>query len=365
MKILRIINSLNVGGAERSLETNVPEHCKHGYYTDILTLQYTDSIYTDSLKKNNITLYNIQKKSIYNPLQIYYIIPYLKKYDIVHVHLFPALYWVAIAKIITKTKAKLIYTEHSTSNRRRNNFIFKIIDKFIYKQYNQIICITEATEKNLRNHIGNNYPITTINNGVNLAPFRNCKPAKDLLFYKERGCKIILQIASFRYPKDQDTVIKALKQLNSHYHLFFAGDGKRINECKELVQELELNDRVHFLGIRSDIPQLINACDIVVMSSIYEGFGRGAIEGMAGKKPVIATDVPGLSNIILGAGLLFHVKDFNALAKHITQLCEDDIYYKKIAKQCYDRAQIYNSEIMIHKYELIYDNIIGNNEKDN
>lgn len=61
--------------------------------------------------------------------------------------------------------------------------------------------------------------------------------------------------------------------LPSSIHLYLVGDGERRNDLLHLVEELGLMDRAHFLGIRSDVPELLKAADIVVMSSHCEGFG--------------------------------------------------------------------------------------------
>jgi hypothetical protein len=72
--------------------------------------------------------------------------PYLEKYDIVHVHLFPTLYWVALAKFLSFSKTKLIFTEHNTSNRRINKKLWRVSDNFIYRQYNAIVSITKEVD---------------------------------------------------------------------------------------------------------------------------------------------------------------------------------------------------------------------------
>lgn len=353
MKILRVINNLNTGGAERSLETNVPIHIRNGYEMDVLVLDGTETPFMKSLKENKVSVFSTRAGSLYNPLQVFRIAHFIKNYDVVHVHLFPALYWVAMAKMVSRAKCHLVYTEHSTENRRRNNSVFRFFDRFIYKRYERIIAISEAAHRNLSLHLGNDSRITTIANGVDLSPYDR---QYDRIIFD--GCKkdtfIITQIASFRRQKDQDTTIKSLQFTNHNVHAVFAGIGERIDECKQLAIELGVEDRVHFLGSRMDIPAIVMSSDIVVMSSNYEGFGRAAIEGMAGRKPTIATNVAGLRDVVGGAGLLFEVGDARKLAEYITQLQEDAEYYNVVAEKCYNRAQEYSATKMIEGYEKIY-----------
>lgn len=353
MKILRVINNLNTGGAERSLETNVPIHIRNGYEMDVLVLDGTVTPFMRNLKEKNVSVFSTGVGSLYNPMQVLKIASFIKKYDVVHVHLFPSLYWVAIAKMVSRAKCHLVFTEHSTENRRRNNPVLRFLDRFIYKCYDRIIAISDATHRNLSIHLGEDSRIITIANGVDLRPYE--KQYEKVVF---DGCDedvfIITQIASFRRQKDQDTTIKSLQFTNHNVHAVFAGIGERIDECKQLAIELGVEDRVHFLGSRMDIPAIVMSSDIVVMSSNYEGFGRAAIEGMAGRKPTIATNVAGLRDVVGGAGLLFEVGDARKLAEHITQLQEDAEYYNVVAEKCYNRAQEYSATKMIEGYEKIY-----------
>lgn len=353
MKILRVINNLNTGGAERSLETNVPIHISNGYEMDVLVLDGTASPFMKSLKEKNVRVFSTGISSLYNPLQIIKIARFIKKYDIVHVHLFPALYWVAIAKMVSRAKCHLVFTEHSTENRRRNNPIFRLFDRFIYKRYERIIAISDATCRNLSLHLGDDSRITTIPNGVDLRPYEQ-QYDKLNIDGVDKDAFIITQIASFRRQKDQDTTIKSLQFTNHNVHAVFAGVGDRLETCRQLARDMGLEDRVHFLGSRMDIPAIVKSSDVVVMSSNYEGFGRAAIEGMAGRKPTIATNVAGLRDVVGGAGLLFEVGDARKLAENITRLQEDGGYYNMIADKCYNRAQEYSAKKMIEGYERIY-----------
>lgn len=360
MKILRVINSLEMGGAERSIETNVPVHISNGFDMDVLLLNGTETPFMKNLKNSGVEIFMTSSKmSIYNPLQIVKVIPFLKRYDIIHVHLFPALYWVALAKFISFSKVKLVYTEHSTSNNRRGKFIFKIADKFIYSFYTTIISISAATHENLLKHLGKGN-IVTIDNGVNLQPFENPNPKfiRETINIK-RDCFVLTQIASLREPKDQDTVIKALSLLPSDCEFLIVGNGGRRTILEELAVEFGVSERVHFLGTVTEIPEIVNLSDIVIMSSQYEGFGRAAIEGMAGGKPLIATDVEGLRDLVSGAGLLFKTGDYHTLANEILRLKNDKAFYEQTSRKCKERAQLYSADKMIRGYEDIYNKVIA------
>ncbi len=363
MKILRVINSLHIGGAERSVAGNVPYHIKNGFNMDVLLLNGAKTFFLEELISNNVIVKKLgEENNIYNPFLIIKICKLLRRYDVVHVSLFPALYWVGVAKMITRSKTKLIYTEHSTYNKRRDIFLFKIIDKIIYKQYDQIVAITPETQKNLMSHLKGEYNISVIYNGVDIDKVQKETQGNPMLDIKEKlkGKKVIVQVAAFRAEKDQDTVIKAVACLPDNFHVVFVGDGERMGICKKLTIELGVEEKVSFLGVKKNIGIILNESDVVVMSSHWEGFGRAAIEGMAARKPVIGTNVSGLSEVLNKAGLLFEVGNAEQLAKLVLQLCNDDAFYKEVANKCLKRAEYFDIKKMVASYEKVYTNVIKN-----
>jgi glycosyltransferase involved in cell wall biosynthesis len=150
----------------------------------------------------------------------------------------------------------------------------------MYSRYKEIISISSATTENLRKYIKISCPIDTISNGIDVERYSAAVPVER----KNIGCKndtfLLMMVAGFRYQKDQDTIIRALTLLPKNVQLCLVGDGDRRVECKELVKRLNLEERVVFTGVRSDIPNVLKAADVVVMSSHLEGFGLAAVEGM-------------------------------------------------------------------------------------
>jgi glycosyltransferase involved in cell wall biosynthesis len=355
MKVLQVISSLYMGGAEKLLAESIPLYQSQGLQVDLLLLKGSKTSLLKDLEAKTIgRIYTLGNGSVYNPMHIFKILSYLKKYDIVHVHLFPSLYWVAIAKMIGLFKVKIIYTEHSTNNRRRKNIVFRVLDKLIYNQYDKIITIADEVDQNLKTHLGfNSSRFELINNGVDVKLFQEAKPYSKNDFFTDDD-KIMIQVSSFRPAKDQITVIRALQYLPKNTKLLLVGEGDLIDVCQNLVKELQFEDRVLFLGVRMDVPRLLKTADIVVMSSIYEGLSLASIEGMASGKAFVASNVPGLREIVNGAGILFEKGNEKQLAFEISKLLSDSEYYNLITDQCYKRAKEYDIEKMIASYIRTY-----------
>lgn len=365
-KVLGVINSLGTGGAEKLILDSAPLIEKQITF-DFLFLKKDNYPFEQAFKNNfNSNVFFSTWKSVYNPLHIFTVIKYLKKYDVVHVHLFPAFYWVVIAKIISFSQIKIVYTEHSTSNRRMRNPLFKTIDKIIYNQLDAVITISDKVDVYLKDYLNKTKTkFFLIKNGINLNKINQATAiAKTNISEAINNQSILLlQVSSFHHPKDQLTVVSALNHLPNHVVALFAGDGvdkqKVINYCNEN----NLINRVFFLGMRSDIPQLLKTADIVVLSSHYEGLSLSSIEGMASGKPFIASDVPGLHEVVKGAGLLFEDKNDKQLAQHIQKLIEDKAFYEQTANACQERAKQYDIKEMVKKQVKLYKNLCQNKSK--
>ncbi len=355
MKVLQVINSLSTGGAEKLILDSVPLYQKRGCVVDVLTLKNTKTPFWLVLERfTNGKMIGLTGHSVYNPFLLFKIVPYLKKYDVIHAHLFPTLYWVVLAKVISGSNTPIIYTEHNTHNKRRNNFLLKRIDQFIYKKLSKIVTIAEEVDVNLKKHLKETpSKFQLINNGVNIDLFTKAEPLSKAEFFNQDDL-LIIQVSSFREQKDQPTLIKALPFLPPRFKLLLAGDGPLRKQNENLVAELNLTDRVAFLGIRTDIPALLKTADFIVLSSHYEGLSLSSIEGMAVNKPFIASDVPGLREIVKGYGVLFQQGDSPDLANQILALYHDDDAYQKVAHECGLRAQEFDITKMISSYIAAY-----------
>lgn len=362
MRILHIINSLSTGGAEKLIVETLPLYAAQGIEVDVLLLNGTERpLYKDLQDKKCCNIYSLGKISVYNPLLILKMIPYIRKYDVIHVHLFPAQYFAIIARWLAHCKKPIIFTEHNTSNRRIKNSLFHFFERMIYKRYHKIICITEEVRVVLKKHVpGAAHKMLVIENGINIDKMQSAgkmqKP--DIHHSLKENDFVLIQVAAFRHQKDQPTLIRASLHLPPEIKILLVGDGPLREKCEKLVTELKLNDRVLFLGLRNDVPELLNTADAVVLSSKYEGLSLSSIEGMASGKPFIASDVPGLAQVVGGAGVLFPAGNYKILAETVIKLMSDQNYYQEISDRCHERATHFTIQRMVQDHIKLYKQII-------
>lgn len=352
MKILHVISDLSIGGAETMLVSIVKEMSKYdNVHVEVVTLyEGTSHLYLELLKVN-VTLTCLSMKRGYPSIKaIFKLAKIMNGFDIVHSHLFPSNYLVSVSSILSKCN-NIITTEHNTFNNRRKITILKYIEKIIYRKYFRIIAISDATKASLANWLGSYENIVTIENGVDKEKFLSVSES----FKKNtEDYFVIIAIGSFSAQKDQATIIRALKRLPQNVVLQLVGDGVRRDELQKLVCTLGLNERVNFLGLRSDIPELICSSDVLVQSSNWEGFGLTAVEGMLCGKPVIVSDVPGLREVVAEFGLTFAKSSDEQLSKYIEQLLTDAETYNKFSKLSLERSKYYSIERLCKQYMDIY-----------
>ena len=360
MKILHIITSLELGGAEKLLTELLPAQKKYGYAVELMILSDINAVFKKDLEEKGIEIYISKYNSKKSPLNIFEINKKIKRenYDIVHVHLVHAQYWTRMARLLDDNKnRKYLTTEHSTSNRRRSNKILGMIDKFIFNGYDEIVSISHATENSLYDWVGGEKEkYAVIPNGIDLSIFENSFSIPRDEIGTEMEDIILMMVSRFHESKNHKGVIEALEYLPEKYKIVFVGDGILEEDAKNYAKEKKLESRVRFLGKRRDVPNLLKTADIIIQFSFFEGFGITAVEGMASGKPVIASDVPGLANVVSGGGIICP-NDSKKLAEVILSL-EDRKLYNHTAEMCLKKSKEYSIENSAGEYIKLYREIL-------
>lgn len=360
MKILQVIGSLDMGGAEKLIVDLVPLLNNSNQQCDVLLFNGKKTPLYNRLKETSNVKLDSLGKSFYNPFFVLKLMKYFKKYDIIHVHLFPAQYYVVFAKILSFSKIPIIFTEHSTSNRRLNKKMLIPIERIIYSSYQKIICISNEVKLALIEKLPfisiDKYEVIT--NGINLKIIEQSNIYKRSQFNYLETDIILVMVAAFRHEKDHKTVFKALYKLPNKYKLILIGDGKDKERAKSEINDVGVKNRVTLLGNRSDVYSILKMCDIAILSSHWEGFGLAAAESMACGIPTIASNVNGLAQVVKDGGILFEKGNEKELFNEILKL-ENHNYYKIVSDKCKIKAKQYDIYNMVDKLNLLYKSILN------
>lgn len=359
MKILHVITTLQTGGAEKLMVDLLPRLRDMGNDVELCVFEESQTPFYKALKASGIKINCVASKGgYYSPLCLIKLAKLMRKgWDVVHTHTTAPQMFAAIGGLMCKTH--LVTTEHNTTNTRRELWWYKPIDKWMFRQYEAHIMISDQCQANHVAYLGkeNCNNLTMVYNGIDFHKYANAKPASDV---RRLANKIITFVAAFRPQKDQPTLIKAMQYLPEDFHLCLCGGGNEERKAllEQMIADMGLQKRVHLLGIRNDIPEVLAASDYVAMSSHFEGLSLASLEGMSSGKPFLASDVDGLHEIVDGNGILFPHEDAKTFADEIMKLDADCVYKEEIVNRCKAKAIQYDINVMAEKYMNVYRKLV-------
>ena len=358
MRVLHVIDSLAQGGAEALVKDMIPRMRTRGVEVALAVLAELDSPFERELRDQGIPFLPTASGGIYSPKHVFSLMRHLDEFDLVHSHLFPAQLFTPVAAMLAGSKVPLLLTEHSTHHRRRKKWIYPL-EKWMYGRYTRIACVSEASAENLRAWItGLGEKITVVSNGIDVRKFQQATPVLRALIGIENSNCVLLYVASFQERKDHGTLLRAVAQV-SDVDLVLVGDGELRGQFERQAESLGIAKRVHFLGARADVAELLKMADIYVHVPLFEGFGIAAVEAMAAGKPIIASDVPGLAQVVGDAALLVPPVDPKALATAIRKLIASPELRSQLGGAALQRSSQFSIERTVDAYIELYRGILG------
>jgi glycosyltransferase involved in cell wall biosynthesis len=174
----------------------------------------------------------------------------------------------------------------------------------------------------------------------------------------------LLVAANLVRRKGVDVLLAAVAALapRSRCALWVAGDGPERAGLEAVAARFGIAERVRFLGRRSDVPDLLEACDVFVLPSRQEGLGVAALEAMARGRPVVASQVGGLAEIVIPeqTGLLVRPEDSAALAAALERVIADPDLARRLGAAGVKRVEQHHlAEQMVSAYEGLYREVLA------
>ncbi|HLP18498.1 MAG TPA: glycosyltransferase family 4 protein, partial [Bacteroidota bacterium] len=197
--------------------------------------------------------------------------------------------------------------------------------------------------------------------GIDLAPF-DTLPSSSL--HEELNLPVTTRFMTFLGQLDERKGIRYLldawKKIHTQFPdtvLLMGGTGPMRPLLESFLREHHLTNRVHLLGFRNDVPDILKQSSMLVLPSLWEGFGYVLVEAMAARIPTIATATSSIPEIVAHkqSGLLVPVKNADALADAMTEILSDDA--KARAMGAAGRAiveQNFTIDVMIGKFEQVF-----------
>ena len=293
----------------------------------------------------------------------------LHKIDILHVHYaIPHAYAAYMSKQMLKTRGfnlPIVTTLHGTDITLVGSHpYYKNAVEFSINNSDAVTSVSKDLKRDTLNFFNIKKNIEVIPNFVDLEKYihvhENCN--RGVLANEDE--KIITHISNFRKVKRIDDVINSFNLINKEINskLILLGDGPERIKAEKLCDELNLNEKVLFLGASNETAKILCLSDVFILASTTESFGLVALEAMASSVPVVSTNSGGLPEVNKDgfSGYLSDVGDINTMAKNAIKILKDStklINFKKNAKQQANKFDVHN---IVPHYEDIYNRTLSN-----
>jgi glycosyltransferase involved in cell wall biosynthesis len=275
---------------------------------------------------------------------------------LVHTHHLSQLIYGGIAARLAG--AKVVHTEHEfyTLSRKRSRRLLRGLSVLT----ETVTAVTEPVMQFLNEQVGiPRRKLVTVHNGVQIQRFQSAVSADRQAFGWRPDDVVITCVGRIEPEKGHRVLLEAFRQVHrrhSQAKLLVVGDGVDRDELEAMAAR-DFNGSVQFLGMRKDVPELLAASDIVAMASFHEGLPMAALEAMAARKPLVATRVGGLPQLVREGqtGLLVPAGDAAALADAVQSLVADQPRRERLAAAAFSEVQRqYSFDRTVARYEGVY-----------
>jgi glycosyltransferase involved in cell wall biosynthesis len=365
IKVVHIVPMLSPGGAERVAVHILRGLNRRRYEPAVISFTGRLGCELDYLLEDaGIEVRYLGKRPGFDYRMYYRLPPVLNelKPDIVHTHLHVFRY--ALPFLLLRKKAALLHTVHNLADREIEPRL-RWLQRYALK--NGVVPVAVAEE--VADSLGRLYGIQrchVIPNGIPTDRYARPQiPGKEWRAREGFGENDVLFVcvARFAPQKNHALLVKAFAlgpALNHSAHLVLVGAGDLQDQLEEQVNNLGLAGQVHFLGLRSDIPEVLGAMDVLVLSSDYEGNPLSVMEAMAAGLPIVSTAVGGVPNLFESGKEGYQVQpgDVLSLSNSMTFLLRNREARQSFGMAAARRARkTYDASMMVHAYEELYESL--------
>jgi glycosyltransferase involved in cell wall biosynthesis len=322
MKVLFVATGLSMGGAERQVVDLADELAQRGHDVCIASLTGEVRVKPASPKVRivRVGMSNSLGGFISGYRSLRRLVREFRP-DVVHSHMVHANVLTRLVRLTTRMP-RLVSTAHNTNEGGRLRMLaYRLTDPLADLTTNVSDDAVAAFEAKGAVPRGTMVAVT---NGIDIDRF-SPDPGAGAALRSSEGIapdgKVLLSVGRLVEEKDHDRLLSAFAPLAhaGDFTLWIVGQGPLLGALQARAAELGVVDKVKFLGIRDDIPKLMNAADVFVLSSVFEGFGLVVAEAMACEKVVVATDSGGVGQVLGDCGFLVPPRDTDALHQALSQ----------------------------------------------
>jgi glycosyltransferase involved in cell wall biosynthesis len=360
MKIVYFIDHLRPDGTQTVLRQLVQGLAKRGHQQAVICLNDSwDVRLSDELRSYGAEVQIIGKPALLSGVGAIRILRWLRqeRFDVAVTLLF-------FADVIGRSLARLARVPRVISSVQNANDHYPWWQRLVARRiatWADVIISCSASVREISIRVEGLPPnrVVVIPNGLDWTAYTKPLACEALaaLFGIPLGAVMLGNVGRLTYQKGQDVLLQALAATGRpNLHLIIAGMGECETALREQAQRLGITGRVHFVGHRRDLPQLLGALDLYVHASRFEGMPIAVLEAMAAGCPIVATAVNGICEIIEDGlqGWLVPTEDPAALATTIRRALDDPAEGRRRGDRARERVrEQFSEEAMVRAWEHV------------
>jgi len=371
IRVVHIVPMLSPGGAER-VAVHIVRGLNRQRYEPVV-ISYTGRLGCDLdrlLEEAGIEVHYLGKRPGFD-YRMYCRLPSVLKEsrpDIVHTHLHVLRY--ALPFLFPLNKTPVLHTVHNLAEREIEPRL-RWLQRYALKHGVLPVAVAEEVAVSL----GRLYGIQrcrVISNGI--PTDRYARPEVPRKEWRAReGLKdddvLFVCVARFWPQKNHALLLKAFRHgpaADPKARLVLVGEGVLREQLEKQARKLGLSGQVHFLGLRTDVPEVLGASDIFVLSSDFEGNSLSVMEAMASGLPIVSTAVGGVPGLFENGkeGLLVQPGEVQALANSMSALLGNREARQSFGMAAARRAKAkFDVSTMVHAYEALYEGLVNQTQR--
>jgi len=370
MRVLMVLSSIAMGGAERNVVSILPHLRDAGVDVMLCTLnKRRDSALVDVFSRSGIERFDLGAVRLTdrNSWNRFSSLLRSEKIDMVHAQDQDAIIYTGLANRFSGVKT--LMTRHvlqEIADSWKSTLRARLVLWLARHNINKVVAVSEAVRQHFAKQSGVALSkIETIYNGIELEKFETHKTRAEIRkrLGWELDKKIAVHLSVFRPEKGYDLLFAALPRIKTRlpeFQIKLIGDDRLESALRQ--ETVGMGDTVQFMGQRMDVPDLLSASDILIQTSWSEALPTVLIEAGASSRPVVATNVGGTSEIVLdgSGGFVVEPGNANALAERVVEMLSDQDLADRMGNNAKERVMnTFTLKQQAIKTKALYEKVLG------
>lgn len=364
VRVLQLTSSLGFYGAEQMIMTLITALDRESFHVSLATLQKKKASSTtivSAAKAAGIDAVTLPCKGWldWEAIQGLKSLVEEERIDILHCHEPKSrLYGAVVSKM---TGIPVVATHHLWTGQNLRTRLVEAIDAAVLHGCDKVVGVSNSVAESMRRVLVSSHRVEVIPNGIDLSGFRTDLKGNEVRSSLgiPQGVPVIGAVGRLDIQKGHDRLIEAAKKITDagqEAYYVILGEGVERQRLEALVRDLGLTSRVLLPGYRSDVRSCLAMMDVFAMPSRREGTPMALLEAMAMNKPVVATAVGGVPDVLTDGidGMVLR-EDGSGLSEALLKLLRDPAFAMQIARAGRRRVENeFSSLRMAMRYEELY-----------